>query len=616
MNKIILHLSDLHVFSKHDGDGNLIDINDKGVKSFLTTHKNNDFSFIDSFTDKVTEEYKGYEIYLIISGDIVDKAKKDEFELAQNILERIFIKLNINKSNILIVPGDHDVNRLDCGIAFENDNSSKKAYDFNVEKFQKFSIFYDVFFKSTNIKFDATNPCIHSILIEPENILIVGFNSNFHIGTKGGLGYFDKELLKIELKKLKQKYKKHIKIAVFHHNIVANYTENEFKIQWEKENYADTRNLFLEHNFNTFFYGNEHTSSSDEINDVNHSSVGSFSHKGTSPTFKVYEIYQDTNITSLNIKHFEFKHDYHNSSIINGNWNITKSNNERKKFILTKKNIDVVKDENSLPQKKIKTDSLSKMITQKEKKKIVVPKVSEKTKKYSKKLFEIVKNKKLFHSGHFHWSETSRAHNWIDVSKLFQNKRDLLITKKSIINLIQENNLVDKFDYIIGLGMEGNILATRTSVLFNKPYSFLPYSYRYDEHNEYEKELNLNKIEKGKSVLIITDVVHDGRTIRKLLHKREDDFFKNAKKVIVLSLFYTGEERYNEPDILNSKNITDFDTNTDHAEDRIEFYYVSHLKVEECPYSENFRSTCMIYKEKLSCVHYFYDEEKAIEKKK
>ena len=614
MNKIILHLSDLHVFSKYDGDGNLI--NEKDTKSFLSTHKDNDFSFVDSFIDEVSEEYKEYEIYLVVSGDIADKAKKDEFQYAQSALKRIFEKLNIIENNILIVPGDHDVNRLDCGFAFKDNDSGLKAYDLNIEKFEKFSAFYNNLFKSTNIKFDATIPYVHSILIEPENILIVGFNSNFHIGTKDGLGYFDKDLLKVELEKLKQKHKKHVKIAVFHHNIVANYKGSHFVIQWESENFAEIKNVFLEYNYNTFFYVNEHTSSSDEINDVNHSSVGSFSHKETNPTFKVYEIHHDTNTTSLNIKHFEFKHDNHNSSVINGNWNITKSNNERKKFTLTKKNIDVVTDENRLPQKNKKEISIPKVINQKEEKKKVVPEVSEKTKKYSKKLFEIVKNKKLFHSGHFHWSETSRAHNWIDTSKLFQNKRDLLITKKSIINLVQENNLVDKFDYIIGLGMEGNILATRTSVLYNKPYSFLPYSYRYDEHNEYEKELNLSKIEKGKSVLIITDVVHDGRTIRKLLHKREDKFFENAEKVFVLSLFYTGNERYNKPDILNSKNITDFDRNTDHTEDRIEFYYVSHLKVEECPYDEDFRSTCMIYKEKLSCVHYFYDEEKAIEKNK
>src|SRR5690606_33263859 len=58
---------------------------------------------------------------------------------------------------------------------------------------------------------------------------------------------------------------------------------------------------------------------------------------------------------------------------------------------------------------------------------------------YRDVLFKIVKNKNLFHSGHFHWSETSRAHNWIDVTKILNNYNDLGLAKNAIIDLISNN---------------------------------------------------------------------------------------------------------------------------------------------------------------------------------
>ena len=75
---------------------------------------------------------------------------------------------------------------------------------------------------------------------------------------------------------------------------------------------------------------------------------------------------------------------------------------------------------------------------------------------------------------------------------------------------------------IIGLGYEGNIISSKAAIKFNKPYSFLPYSYRHDEHHEYENQLNFdNSNNDYKNILIITDVVNDGRTIRKLIKKRQ-----------------------------------------------------------------------------------------------
>ncbi len=49
----------------------------------------------------------------------------------------------------------------------------------------------------------------------------------------------------------------------------------------------------------------------------------------------------------------------------------------------------------------------------------------------------------------------------------------------------------------------------------------------------------------------------------------------------------------------------------DFPESRIEYYFVLDLKVEKCPYGENYRDECLIMREpSLGCVHRFYDEKK------
>jgi pyrimidine operon attenuation protein/uracil phosphoribosyltransferase len=172
-------------------------------------------------------------------------------------------------------------------------------------------------------------------------------------------------------------------------------------------------------------------------------------------------------------------------------------------------------------------------------------------------------------------------------------------------------------DLIIGLGYEGNIISSKVSIKYNIPYSSLPYSYRYNDHHKFEKQLYFENTDgKYKKVLIITDVVNDGRTIRKLIKKdnREKIFFENVEKINVVSLFYSGDRPLNI-DVLNTKGKSfskDYDLENDYPDvDNIDYYTVAKLKVEKCPYSNgDYKEACLIYKDKLDCVHLFYDEEK------
>lgn len=596
MKEAIIHISDLHITSHLDSNGENISKFD----SWLNTNQEDAISqsYIESFIDIIKAKYSGVKLYLIVTGDITDKGLSLEFDVAGKFFEKILKELSIEKKDVLIVPGDHDVNWVDCLNAFEKSDKTKAAYYLHEEKFRKFSTFYQ---NLLNTPFLSKNQIVRTITLDDEKILIIGLNSNFKVGTKSADGFIAVDELESELESLLQGYSNYSKIAAFHHNFIANF-EFSYKGQWDKNNLQDFTRVLNKFEFKIVFYGNEHTPFSEDKNQLFQSAVGAFAKKEPAPSFKVYFI-NSSNGLSLIPECINIINQSNHQNYPFGYWSkLTDTPNEVPEFILIR------------PAKEIVTnfDKLSALpeahnIPLPENKKFIGKNLSE-------KLFEVVKSKKLFYSGHFHWSETSRAHNWIDVTKILNKQDDLTLANEAILEVITNNQVIGNSDFLIGLGIEGNILATNLLLKYNKPYSFLPYSYRYDEHNRYEKKLNFENNGEYQRVLIITDVVNEGRTLRKLIGKREKEFFAGVEKIYVVSLFYTGQCDPINKNILNTTHDS-CDRLNDHIENRIEYYFALNLRVEKCPYGENYREKCTIYKNDLSTVHRFYDDENALNKK-
>lgn len=606
MSSIILHISDLHVSldKKIGGETNIHD-------SYLSTSNNQEPSilYIDKFINSVKREYNGSKIYLLITGDITNAGEIKEFEYAKIFINRIVDSLGIDLGNILLIPGDHDLNRR----AIENQlvqNEKSTSVEINISKYENFTKFYS---ELLNKEFDPNKIIFNSIIIE-DSILLLGLNSCTTIDLVQKLGnipilQFEQEL------KLKTESNTHKTIACVHHNFTSSY-ENRNDGQWDSENRKSFLEKLLSNGIEFVFTGNEHTNGCKTLflGQITTSDSGCLSSKNHDSTYKIYNVLKSEDIILKN-EIYSLQRPSGNDSSYEWDKRTNSIFSQPDEFVVFKKNPPIIKDE--ILEIPSNTD-IDLKIVEGDNSLINTLNIYY-TKDYSDELYEKVKKLNLFHSGHFHWSETSRAHNWIDVSKLIEDKKNLNFVKNAIIDVIENKNLGNKIDLIIGLGYEGNIISTKAAIKYNKPYAFLPYSYRHDEHHSFENELNFdNSTSKFKNILIITDVVNDGRTIRKLINKRQKTFFENVDKVNVVSLFYTGESILNN-NILNYdfiKTIPNYDIENDEEVNNIEYYTVKSLKVEKCPYGKDFRETCLIVKDKLGCVNLFYDETKYLNLKK
>lgn len=85
----ILHLSDFHFENKNENQ-------DKIFNSLVSTiekeHNNKPFD------------------YIFITGDVINRGQPEIYETAQNYINSFITKLNFDKNDIFIVPGNHDNN--------------------------------------------------------------------------------------------------------------------------------------------------------------------------------------------------------------------------------------------------------------------------------------------------------------------------------------------------------------------------------------------------------------------------------------------------------------------------------------------------------------------------
>lgn len=207
----IIWLSDIHFKAEYIVDKKYINLN-KYISSF---HK---------YVTKIKNKNK-YD-YILISGDIAQSASKVEYDL---FIQRIFKDLSNSFINakLLIVPGNHDVNRLHTAKLkklFTNNisNINKKQFlkSNKIDFFKLFENYYNSFknFNLPTVDSDLkNNNLLYGYTINKEKrILFILLNSAWYsIGNSFLKYYLDERVFKINYNSLKEE--------------VLNDIKNEFK---------------------------------------------------------------------------------------------------------------------------------------------------------------------------------------------------------------------------------------------------------------------------------------------------------------------------------------------------------------------------------------------------
>lgn len=564
--KAFIHISDLHIVTdKLPG----CTPNSNYEKFWLQVNGENTDSYVQHFCDCVQKEFNNHEFYLIVSGDIADKAEQSEYVCAQHIFNTIKTKLDIDNNKILIVPGNHDVHRRSCeNEAEKEENATKNAWELHNAKFGNYSSFYK---EIKTVGFDAEKAISDKMDIEDKQLLFIGINSNYKLGFVDGMGAVNIADLNSQLNIIKSQNPKSTLIAVFHHNLNNQDVEDTSHFgSFERESYHDFIESLSDNGIVCALFGNEHIKSHASSHNITFSNSGIFARKSGSSTFKIYELNDKNAELYFEEYLYECKDGNDKDNRVFGTWikqgdsqKITLRNSTN--IPLNDANINTPQPIDSMPSN-IKSNAVNDNPKEKNDEEL----------SFQNYLVNIIKRKNIFHQGHFHWGENSRSLNWIDLTSIFKDREATKSIQAELVKFIEKEQI--KYEAVIGIGMDGNILAA-PFITKEIPYSYLPYSYRYDKSHEVEQ--NPNFASNVQSVLIITDVVHSGNSIMELIVEKAKDSFDNIKEIHVVSLLYTGRR---DGDVFGS-------------EKRIKFHPMAAIEIAQCPYEDV--SQCPNYKNKF-----------------
>lgn len=200
-------------------------------------------------------EYNFKPHYIVLSGDITEKAHSEEFNEATNVIEELLNGLNIARTNILCVPGNHDVN-------WEISKKSQKVGD-PLLKLQPYNEFVSevtnnsyTFEKDNYPRLTNKQLTIYDQLtIDNQDKLNLEFlllNSCEKIDQSNKEGYVCPIKLQKTLKGKENEEK--LKIAILHHPLLDSYNDENPPIT----NYREIGRILALNKYNIVLTGHVH----------------------------------------------------------------------------------------------------------------------------------------------------------------------------------------------------------------------------------------------------------------------------------------------------------------------------------------------------------------------
>lgn len=154
----------------------------------------------------------------------------------------------------------------------------------------------------------------------------------------------------------------------------------------------------------------------------------------------------------------------------------------------------------------------------------------------SRKLNDWVMSKKMLRSGHFSISPGRHARDWIDTSQLLENSFYLGQIVDSFINILKQSDDPPESDVLVGVGFPGLIIAAQMSFVGGYGCSYMIPVHDGDKDEKYSR---LPDIPESKGLVLVTDVVVEGQTLRKAIEYLSEKYRVSSERVrTVLTVFY------------------------------------------------------------------------------
>lgn len=214
----LLHISDLH-YQYSDNEQNTVHAfgrpRQKRDKKSTAKPGIGLLTLADAISEAIPDELRNID-GLVVSGDFTNFANHYEFTYASWDLDFLCKKLSIEKKNVILIPGNHDLNW---------------AHD-KEERFSEFSTMFKLF-SGTDPSDDLTQDII--IQGDKEIIRLLGVNSaSIESKEDGGMGFVDFTVLVSLLKQAKPRKKLDVEkplvtvLCLHHHLLPVNFVEREY----------------------------------------------------------------------------------------------------------------------------------------------------------------------------------------------------------------------------------------------------------------------------------------------------------------------------------------------------------------------------------------------------
>ncbi|MDK9681827.1 metallophosphoesterase family protein [Pseudoalteromonas shioyasakiensis] len=240
--------------------------------------------------------------HILIAGDITQSALYDEFELAASNIIKIAEILNVKKTDIFFIPGNHDSNWRDEKSSVENNEPEHITLEKKYLNISRHPFFSDLL-NNAHIQ-DMYKSPFGTIWVSDE-LIVMGVNSSAKDGVRkdihhGSIELHELDALGKELVKIDCNNK--LKVLLTHHH-PKNYTDrtfpdNDFSIMQNAEAFL---RFATENEFDVIVHGHKHIPRfgihSDALNyPIVSLSAGSFSaslkdyHNGVANFFHIIQI--------------------------------------------------------------------------------------------------------------------------------------------------------------------------------------------------------------------------------------------------------------------------------------------------------------------------------------